>query len=131
MWRKSAGSSSTELVDIIIIDWDCAHCIIEGRFHPKLWEALQNHQPSRGAEFGISFDNRYVNVLYREYDESERQYWIDLASGIKARIDTAFYALFSLMNTNSIWYFVKRYFLLPSYVNMLLEVSVYGSDFIF
>ena len=100
MWRKSAGS--TELVDIIIIDWDCAHCIIEGRFHPKLWEALQNHQPSRGAEFGISFDNRYVNVLYREYDESERQYWIDLASGIKARIDTAFYALFSLMNTNSI-----------------------------
>ena len=100
MWRKSAGS--TELVDIVIIDWDCAHCIIEGRFHPMLWEALQNHRPNRGAEFGTSFDNRYVNVLYREYDESECEHWTDLASGIKTRIDTAFYALFGLMDTNSI-----------------------------
>ena len=92
MWRKS--ESDTCKVDIVIIDWDCAHCLIEDRFYPKIEEALLDHKPSRGAKFGPLFDVLYVNVLYREYDISESNYWTELASGEKARVDTAFYYLF-------------------------------------
>ena len=96
MWRLSLPSSG-KMVDIIIIDWDCAHCLMEGKFNPKVQEAFKTHKPNRGAEFGTSFDDRYVEVLYREYIDSEREYWGDLASGIKSRVDTAFYHLFDQM----------------------------------
>lgn len=59
MWRMRTASSGN-VVDIIIIDWDCAHCLIEGKFNLKVQEALQTHKPNRGAEFGTSFDDRYV-----------------------------------------------------------------------
>lgn len=95
MWRLSTASSGKE-VDIIIIDWDCAHCLMEGKFNLKVQDALQTHKPNRGAEFGTSFDDRYVEVLYREYIDTESEYWGDLASGIKPRVDTAFYYLLSI-----------------------------------
>jgi hypothetical protein len=73
MWRLRSGAATHHhLVDIVIIDWDCSHCLIEGCFHPNVREALHRHQPSRGAEFGTAFDDRYVDVLYSEYVESER-----------------------------------------------------------
>ena len=96
MWRMSLPSSG-KVVDIIIIDWDCAHCLMEGKFNRRVQEALQTHKPNRGAEFGTSFDDRYVEVLYREYIDSESEYWGDLASGIKSRVDTAFHHLFDQM----------------------------------
>ena len=95
MWKKSKSTTlGDNMIDVVIIDWDCAHCLIEGRFHPKVLEALQDHKPTRDAEFGTAFDDRYVEVLYREYDVSDSDYWKDLSSENKARIDDAFYALF-------------------------------------
>ena len=93
MWRMRTNSSG-QVVDIVIIDWDCAHCLMEGKFYPKVGKALRSHKPTRGAEFGTSFDDRYVEVLYREYIDSESEYWRDLASGIKSDVDTAFCLLF-------------------------------------
>jgi hypothetical protein len=92
MWKKNV-----KRVDIVIIDWDCAHCLIEGRFYPKVLEALENHKPTRSAPFGTSFDMRYVDVLDREFKESDGVYWTELASGVKENVDNAFYALFSQM----------------------------------
>ena len=99
MWRKSAISDSENRVDIVIIDWDCAHCLIEGRFHIKVQEAFR--KSTRGATFGTAFDDLYVDVLFREYDEGEKEYWTDLASGIKSQIDTEFYTLFDRMNAST------------------------------
>ena len=31
---------------IIIIDWDCAHHLIEGRFYTKVVQALEEHIPT-------------------------------------------------------------------------------------
>ena len=94
MWRKRSASSG-DVVDVVIIDWDCAHCLIEGNFHPKILEALKNHEPNRNAKFDTSFDDRYVEVLNRKYIDSESKYWADLASDIKPLVDTAFYHLFA------------------------------------
>ena len=94
MWSLRSTTATQQMVDIVIIDWDCAHCVVEGAFYPKVREALQSHKPNRGAEFGTSFDDRYVGVLYREYIDSESDYWADLASGVKSKVDTAFYYLF-------------------------------------
>jgi serine/threonine protein kinase len=98
MWRRrrlsTVGGNPDELVDIVIIDWDCAHCLIEGRFHPKVKDALQSHKPTCDAEFGTAFDDRFVRVLDREYIASEDAGWADLASGVKELIDSAFYHFF-------------------------------------
>ena len=91
MWRKN---DADERVDIVIIDWDCAHCLIEGKFYPKILQALKDHIPTRTAQFGITFDLRYLDVLGMEYDESDSESWTDLASGVKEKIDNAFFGLF-------------------------------------
>lgn len=93
MWRMNESDN----IDIVIIDWDCAHCLIEGRFYPKVLEALAAHKPTRNAVFGRSFDERYIAVLSRELCESDKEMWIDLASGEKGKVDDAFYGLFSQM----------------------------------
>jgi tRNA A-37 threonylcarbamoyl transferase component Bud32 len=59
MWKANNSE-----VAIIIIDWDCAHCLIEGRFYPKVVEALEEHIPTRTADFGRKFDERYIDVLF-------------------------------------------------------------------
>jgi hypothetical protein len=47
MWKENNSE-----VAIIIIDWDCAHCLIEGRFYPKVVEALEEHIRTHTADFG-------------------------------------------------------------------------------
>jgi Phosphotransferase enzyme family len=92
MWRENNSE-----VAIIIIDWDCAHCLIEGRFYPKVVEALEEHVPTCTADFGRKFDERYIDVLFGKLDESDNKHWIDLASDDKKLIDDAYYDLFSQM----------------------------------
>jgi hypothetical protein len=93
MWRINESDN----IDIVIIDWDCAHCLIEGRFYPKVLEAQASHKPTRSAVFGRVFDERYIAVLSIELCESDREMWIDLASGEKEKVDDAFFGLFSQM----------------------------------
>lgn len=92
MWRKSTSDSNQ--VEIVIIDWDCAHCLIEGKFYPNIKLALSNHDPIRDAAFGTAFDDRYVNVLFKVYQESDRGHWTGLASDDKISMDYSFYQLF-------------------------------------
>jgi hypothetical protein len=91
------ASAATDVeVDIVIIDWDCAHCIEECRFRPGVLEALQRHIPTRNATFGQQFDDRYVNVLFRDLYPHEHRLWTALASAKKSEVDCAFYELFFL-----------------------------------
>ena len=92
MWKANINKSE---VAIIIIDWDCAHCLIEGHFYPKVAEALKEHTPTCTAAFGRKFDERFIDVLFGELDDSDNEYWTDLASDNKSKVDSAYYDLFS------------------------------------
>jgi Phosphotransferase enzyme family len=92
MWKENNSE-----VAIIIIDWACAHCLVEGRFYPKAVEALVEHGPTRTADFGRKFDERYIDALLGKLDQTDNKHWIDLASDDKKLIDDAYYDLFSQM----------------------------------
>ena len=96
MWRKKLNGN---LVDIVIIDWDCAHCLSEQKFSEKIIEALKNHQSRREAVFGTSFDEKYIEVLFIEYVEADKHLWAALATDEKSAIDAAFYGLFDRFET--------------------------------
>ena len=93
MWRVN----DSDYIDIVISDWDCAHCLIEGRFYPKVLKAQASHKPTRSAVFGRAFDKRYIVVLSIELCESDWEMRIDLASGEKEKVDGAFFDLFNQM----------------------------------
>ena len=92
MWRKNEDNGN--LVDIVIIDWDCAHCLTERKFCRKIEDALERHEPTCKAVFGATFDNKYINVLFKDFVEADKKLWTDLATNEKSIIDRAFYALF-------------------------------------
>jgi hypothetical protein len=96
MWRKN--KDDRDLVDIVIIDWDCAHCLSERKFSEQITAALKDHQYHHDANFGTSFDEKYISVLFIEYVEADRQKWTDLASNKKIAIDAAFYELFAKLS---------------------------------
>ena len=97
MWRCEADASSgtdTEVrISIKIIDWDCAHCLAEGAFCPRITNALMQHMPTRSALFGVQHDLRYVKVLEatRNDSETDEKLWEALASNNKSVVDHAFY----------------------------------------
>lgn len=95
MWTINESDN----IDIVIIDWDCAHCLIEGDFFSKVAEAFKEHIPTRSAVFGRAFDERYIAVLSIELCESDWEMWIHLASGEKETVDNAFFDLFNQMLT--------------------------------
>lgn len=87
MWKQSEDGG----IKIKIIDWDCAHCLAEGRFSPQVESALKDHAPKRLSPFGPDHDLRYLRVL-----EAERSpdglfdvHWKALASKSKVVIDKA------------------------------------------
>jgi hypothetical protein len=92
MWCDDGAST----VSIKIIDWDCAHCLAEGAFCPRIAEALMEHKPTRPATFGIGHDWKYFNVLNSDIVAGDEGWWTDLASNDKLLVDKAFYALFSV-----------------------------------
>ena len=94
MWKSNNNNNNSE-VAIIIIDWDCAHRLIEGHFYPKVAEAFKEHSPTRTAAFGRKFDDRFIDVLFGKLDESDNEYWTDLASDDKKKVDGAYFNLFS------------------------------------
>jgi len=89
MWLETAGGQ----ISIKIIDWDCAHCLAEGSFCPRISQALCEHKPSRLASFSKEHDLRYIQTLAADVEVKEE--WRALASNDKAQIDKAFYRLFS------------------------------------
>jgi len=94
MWR-SDGASTT--VSIKIIDWDCAHCLAEGAFCPRIAEALANHTPTRSAKFCVEHDLDYIAVLEQSRaDGGLDELWQALASTKKSVVDNAFYKLFTI-----------------------------------
>ena len=93
MWKKRASGGNE--VDIVIIDWDCAHCLSEGQFCPNITKALSGHLPTRDAAFGTTFDKKYVDVLFIECRVSDHDDWTQLASNEKSAIDESFYRLFA------------------------------------
>ena len=52
---------------IKIIDWDCAHCLFENKFHKNVYKSLEEY--FKGLEcnykplFDKSHDKLYINVL--------------------------------------------------------------------
>ena len=92
LWSCNDGAST---VSIKIIDWDCAHCLAEGAFCPRIAEALVEHKPTRSATFGFGHDWKYFNVLNSDIVAGDER-WTDLASYDKLLVDKAFYALFSV-----------------------------------
>ena len=101
MWRceadASSGTDTEARISIKIIDWDCAHCLAEGAFCPRITNALMQHMPTRSALFGVQHDLRYVEVLEatRNDNETDEKLWGALASNNKSVVDHAFYELFS------------------------------------
>ena len=95
MWLESGADQ----ISIKIIDWDCAHCLAEGSFCPRISQALCDHKPSRPASFSKEHDLRYIQTLAAdvevEVEEDLSDEWRALASNDKAQIDNAFYRLFS------------------------------------
>jgi hypothetical protein len=83
------NSSQTPVVSIKIIDWDGSHCLNEGHFAKKVEPRLSNFLGSKHLHFGIAHDINYVNTLFLEYIEDEKETWTDLASGDKTRMDGA------------------------------------------
>ena len=80
-------------ISIKIIDWDCAHCLAEGAFCPRITNALMQHMPTRSVLFGVQHDLRYVEVLEatRNDNETDEKLWEALASNNKSVVDHAFY----------------------------------------
>ena len=96
MWRSGDGAS-TSAVSVKIIDWDCAHCLAEGAFCPRIAEALANHTPTRSAKFSVEHDLGYIAVLEQSRaDGGPDELWEALASTKKSVVDNAFYKLFTL-----------------------------------
>ena len=100
-----ASSLSPDLstsMSIKIIDWDCAHCLAEGAFCPRVADALAQHNPFRSTEFGIGHDLHYLEILEkaRSVDQGTDQcqgqddLWQALASKDKVTIDRAFYKMY-------------------------------------
>lgn len=71
MWRKNEIVENR--VDVVIIDWDCAHCLTERKFCRKIAEALERHKPTRAAVFGTTFDNKYIDVLFKNYVDADKK----------------------------------------------------------
>jgi hypothetical protein len=94
MWKQIKDNN----IAIRLIDWDCAHCLDEGEFSESISTALQNHKPTRNADFGTEHDLRYLRVLESEPrpDGQDSEAWHQLASTIKGEADDAFYHLFVL-----------------------------------
>lgn len=89
MWRKN--KTEENLVDVVIIDWDCAHCLTERKLCRKISEALERHKPTREATFGATFDNKYIDVLFKDYFEADEKLWTDFSTNEKSVVDKAFY----------------------------------------
>ena len=97
--QESASASSCAVhesfdVDIVIIDWDCSHCLDEGDFRIQVSHALRGRNPTRDAPFAASFDDFYVDVFFREHYPEENSLWDAVASGSRLDVDRAFYQLF-------------------------------------
>ena len=94
MWKQGQDNNIT----IRLIDWDCAHSLDEGEFGESISTALQNHKPTRTADFGTEHDLRYLRVLESDPrpDGQDSEAWHHLASTIKVEADDAFYHLFVL-----------------------------------
>ena len=82
------------VVTIKIIDWDVAHCLEEGKFAPEVENKLINYLGRDNVEFAAAHDLRYVNVLFQEVTDDDKEDWVALASGDKGAIDSAFRRLF-------------------------------------
>jgi serine/threonine protein kinase len=100
MWRCNddvgLGTDTEAAFSIKIIDWDCAHCLAEGAFRPRIANALKQHTPTRSSLFGVQHDLSYIEVLEGPRNDSEvdDMLWEALASNNKALVDRAFYELF-------------------------------------
>ena len=94
------------VVSIIITGWECAHYMMEGRFHTKVQTALDNRigrdiGTSLGpAVFRKAFDHLYMQVLSMEFRDIDRIHWVNMASENKELIDTAFKSLFVLRHSS-------------------------------
>jgi hypothetical protein len=109
MWKLSTSSSSAssaaaaaispgaepQQILIKIIDWDCAHCLSEGEFHPNVARALSEHSLKRCPRFHVQHDIDYIDVLDRDVRNTEEKIWSNLASNDKRLIDDAFYRLYN------------------------------------
>ena len=98
MWKRDRENGKIA-VSIIITGWECAHYVMEGRFHAKVKAALNERIGSEvTAKLLISeaFDHKYMQVLDMEYLERDKIHWVDMASENKKLIDSAFKALFIL-----------------------------------
>lgn len=98
MWRSDCGADGTTKVCIKIVDWDCAHCLAEGAFSPRVAEALRQHEPTRSANFDTRHDLRYLHALEGAVDVSDTQgrlRWKALASNVKQQVDDAFFCIFA------------------------------------
>ena len=78
-----------------IIDWDCAHCLAEGAFCPRIADALTNHTPTRSSNFCVQHDLSYIAVLEQRPGDGRDDLWAALASTQKSDVDNAFYRLFT------------------------------------
>jgi hypothetical protein len=94
MWRQEEGGA----ISIKLIDWDASHRIEEGKFCPRAENRLEERF-GVSPHFGVEFDLEYLLVLEREYNQDEQNLWMDLGSTSKDIVDTAFYELFRLCQT--------------------------------
>lgn len=92
MWRQNNST-----IDIKIIDWDTAHCLDEGRFHPHVHTRLADYLGEKNLKFSREHDELYVSVLDLDLSAETEQLWHDIASGIKETIDEGFRSLLGLI----------------------------------
>ncbi len=90
MYRSSGVVDDDIKVDIKIIDWDCAHCLSEGKYAEEVKQRLEAYWGKNNAPFGIMHDMRYVDVYFKDIDSFQSKLWHDLASGIKSDVDKAY-----------------------------------------
>lgn len=86
MWKVEPDES----VSIIIIDWDTAHCLAEGKFVDAIERKLKAYLRRHYSGFGTQHDMLYVNALLVPRDSVSDAVWEALASRNVDEVNNAF-----------------------------------------